>query len=95
VKYSSQLALGSFLSLVLVWVFELDLIYLIFVTQAAIGAMICKLIEKQGEALTKPTFKINPNEHNHVADVVRKAQKAWHRQNMDEEIKKHIKNESS
>lgn len=44
-KYSSQLTLGSFLFFLVVCVFELDPINLIFATQAAIGAMICKTVE--------------------------------------------------
>lgn len=48
-KYSTQLSIGSFLFFMIWYGLELNPLYLLFTHTAAIGAMICKLIEKQQE----------------------------------------------
>ena len=46
-KYSTQLSIGVFLFFMIWYGLELDPLYLLFTHTAAIGAMICKLIENK------------------------------------------------
>lgn len=46
-KYSTQLFIGSFLYSIVWYGLELDPLYLLFTHTAAIGSMVCKLIENK------------------------------------------------
>ena len=48
-KYSPQLSIGGFMFFVIWYGLEIEPLYLLFTHTAAIGAMICKLIENKIE----------------------------------------------
>jgi len=61
-KYSTQLSIGGFLFFMIWYGLELDPLYLLFTHTAAIGAMICKLIEnkikEQESKLSEPNLNL-------------------------------------